>query len=327
MTRRRIRPQQWTPPAARRGRATPVMNLQVTRINGTGPEDVLVDEHARILTGVEDGRILRIDADGRRIDTLADTGGRPLGLEWLPDATLLVCDAHRGLLRVDLTDGSVTTWIAAGGSSRLNVCNNAAVAADGTVYLSDSSQRFPLSRWRADLMEHSGTGRLLRRDVDGTVEVVAEGLHFANGVALAADESFVVVAETGAYRLTRWWLSGARAGEREVFLDGLAGFPDNIATGPSGLIWVAQASPRNRLLDVAHARAPWLLTPLAAAPQRVQPQPGSVVWVLAVDAAGRVAREFRTVHDGFDMVTGVREHEGRLVLGSLTGHGVAAFDL
>jgi hypothetical protein len=53
------------------------------------------------------------------------------------------------------------------------------------------------------------------------------GLHFANGVALAADESFVAVAETGAYRLTRLWLSSPDPGRSDMLVDNLPGFPDN----------------------------------------------------------------------------------------------------
>ena len=38
-----------------------------------------------------------------------------------------------------------------------------------------------------------------------------DGLQFANGVVLSPDESYLLVAETGAYRITRLWLGGARA--------------------------------------------------------------------------------------------------------------------
>ena len=52
-------------------------------IGGRGPEDVIADERGRVLTGVEDGRVLRVDGlaePGRaRVETLAETGGRPLG--------------------------------------------------------------------------------------------------------------------------------------------------------------------------------------------------------------------------------------------------------
>ena len=119
---------------------------------------------------------------------------------------------------------------------------------DGSVYFSDSSRRFGIDHWRAELFEHSGTGRLVRLSPDDKVEVLLDGLQFANGVALAPDESFVCVAETTAYRVQRYWLKGARAGQRDLLIDNLGGFPDNLSTGTDGLIWVAQAAPRSKRL-------------------------------------------------------------------------------
>jgi sugar lactone lactonase YvrE len=46
--------------------------------------------------------------------------------------------------------------------------------------------------------------------------VVADGIWFANGVALSRDESFIVVAETFGCRLLRHWLKGEKAGSTEV---------------------------------------------------------------------------------------------------------------
>ena len=66
----------------------------------------------------------------------------------------------------------------------------------------------------------------------------------------------MVVAETGAYRLTRLWLSGPDAGRSDVLVDNLPGFPDNIARRDDGLIWIAMGSPRNAMLDRLAARAP-----------------------------------------------------------------------
>ena len=163
-----------------------------------------------------------------------------------PDGGLLVCDARRGLLRADLATGVVTTLVSEVDGRPIGFCNNAAVAADGTIYFSDSSRRFGVDAWKADLLEHSGTGRLLRRGLAAEVTVLADGLQFANGVALAPDGSFVVVAETAAYRLSKVWITGPRAGEVEVFVDNLPGFPDNVSTGTDGLFWVAMGSPGTR---------------------------------------------------------------------------------
>jgi sugar lactone lactonase YvrE len=298
---------------------------QLKPTGGTGPEDVAVDLDGNVYTGVSDGRILRLAPDGT-VRVVADTGGRPLGIEVHPDGDLVVCDAYRGLLRVDPVRGVMTVLVEDVDGERLLLCDNAAIARDGSVYFSDSSRRFTLAHWRADLMEHSGTGRLLRRDPSGRVEVMLSGLQFANGVALAADESFVAVAETGAYRVSRLWLSGPRAGEHDVLIDNLPGFPDNLSTGDGGRLWIAIPSPRNPLLDWAHARPPWVLRAIWAMPNGLQPPPEHTTWVMAVDADGRVVHDLQGRH-GYHMVTGVREHNGSLYLGSLIDSSVATVTL
>jgi hypothetical protein len=44
-----------------------------------------------LVTGVDDGRILRVGTAGQHV--VADTGGRPLGIEPAPDGRLIVYDA------------------------------------------------------------------------------------------------------------------------------------------------------------------------------------------------------------------------------------------
>lgn len=88
---------------------------------------------------------------------------------------------------------------------------------------------------------------MLRRDPSGDLQEIATGLEFANGVALASDESFLAVAETGAGRILRIEMTpGAGAGGRERFADNLPGLPDNLSTGADGTIWAALAHPAQR---------------------------------------------------------------------------------
>ncbi len=329
----RIRPIVWQPPAtparARQSHsAAPMPQPVLHPLPGIGPEDVVVAADGAVYTGLADGRILRVR--GGLVEVVAETGGRPLGIEADVEGALVVCDAARGLLRVQPGDGTIEDLVPAGtpiDGVPLRVCNNAAIAADGTIWFSDSTARFDLAHWKADLIEHSGTGRLLRRDPDGTVTTVLTGLHFANGVALAADESFVAVAETGAYRLTRLWLTGPQPGQRDVLVDNLPGFPDNIARGSDGLIWIAMGSPRNRTLDLLASRPPVLRRLLWALPDALLPQPADTVWVQAVDAAGRTVHDLQTATPGFSMVTGVREESGTVWLGSLHAKAIAHFRL
>jgi len=129
-------------------RPEPLLARRYVAIGGRGPEDVVADARGRVLTGVEDGRILRLDGlldpEAVRVETLADTGGRPLGLELLPDNGLLVCDAERGLLRIDLGDGSVRVLADSVAGEPLRFYSNVAALSDGSVYFTVSSRRYPL---------------------------------------------------------------------------------------------------------------------------------------------------------------------------------------
>jgi sugar lactone lactonase YvrE len=147
-------------------------------------------------TGTEDGSIWRVSKDGA-VTKVGDTGGRPLGIELLDRDRLLICDAEMGLLAMSTSTGVIERLATEAGGRRILVCNNAAVASNGDIWFSDSSSRYPLSRWKSDFLEHTRSGRLLCRRADGSIEVHVEGLAFANGVALAPDESFVCVAESG----------------------------------------------------------------------------------------------------------------------------------
>ena len=294
---------------------------------GEGPEDVLVDERGRVCSGLADGRIVRVAGLGGPVETIARVQGRPLGLEFLGEDELLVCASDAGLLAVTLSDGAVRTLVDRVAGAPLRAVNNAAVAADGTIYFTDSSQQFRIPEWRADLVQRTATGRLLRRTPDGEVAVLLAGLEFANGVALAADESWVAVAETGAARVRRLWLTGDRPGTVEDLVDDLPGHPDNIALGSDGLVWITLPSPRVSSLAAIHRLPRPLRALLSRLPRRLQPRPGRTLGVLAVDGSGREVHRFSGEIPGFEMLTGVREADGRLWFGSLTGSTLATLAL
>ncbi|MFF4395001.1 SMP-30/gluconolactonase/LRE family protein [Streptomyces sp. NPDC001480] len=310
-------------------RPTELVPRHYVAIGGRGPEDVVADDRGRVLTGVEDGRILRLDglADPgtARFQVLADTGGRPLGLELLPDGDLIVCDAERGLLRVGSGNGSVHVLADSVAGEPLRFASNVVALSDGSLCFTVSSRRHPLRHWMADLVEHTGTGRLLRlAPGGGSPEVLLEGLQFANGVAPSADESFLVVAETGARRLTRFRLTGPRAGTAEPFADDLPGMPDNIwRAGKSGPLWVALAGPPIPPLDLLHRTPPAVRSAAARAAAHAPFRPTGYAGVLAVDDDGATVHHLTRHRSGFRMVTSVCETDGHLVLGSLWERGVA----
>src|SRR5690349_6004599 len=115
-------------------------SLTVVPVPGRGAEDVLVDADGWVLTGTEDGSVFRVRPDGGRIDLVGDTGGRPLGLELLPDGRVLVCDARHGLLALDPATGRIETLATLARGQRMLLVDNAAVHSSGDVFFSDSSR-------------------------------------------------------------------------------------------------------------------------------------------------------------------------------------------
>jgi sugar lactone lactonase YvrE len=302
-------------------------DVEVLRLpSGVGPEDVVVDGAGRIVSGDADGRIWRWPADARTTTTpelLADTGGRPLGIELDPrDGSLIICDAYRGLLRLT-EDAAITDLTRDAGGTRILFCNNASVSRDGVVFFTDSSNRFPVSHWRRDLLEHRPNGRVLAYDpATGRTEVIATGFHFPNGVALTPDESSLMLVETVSHQLVRLPLTGGGP----VMLGDLPAYPDNMSPVGDGTYWIALASPR---VPIAERLLPHPMVRRVAAvlPTRLQPQPLPYSMTALVDGDGRILRTLHGPAGRYVMITGVRQHGGTLWLGSLTESGIGRVEL
>jgi sugar lactone lactonase YvrE len=283
---------------------------------GHGPEDVALDGDGRAITGLADGRIIRFEPEGGPPEEIARTGGRPLGIEVHPDGDgLIVCDADQGLLHV-LPNGDVHTLATGHDGLKFTITNNASVAPDGTIYFSVSSHKWPLTNYTTDLLERNSTGRLYRRDPNGDIDVLLDGMVFANGVALSGDGEFVLVAETGTYRINRVWLTGDRAGRSDVFVDNLPGFPDNLSEA-HGRFWCAFTRPRDRALDATWSR-PWTRTAIHRLPEQMQPKVSRHGFVAAFDPDARVVANLQDPSGRVAVTTGVRALGQLLYVGSLT---------
>lgn len=290
--------------------------LAVGKIDG--PEDPETDAQGRLYGGTNRGEVVRVDGDA--VEVFAQTGGRPLGLDFAPSGALIVADAKKGLLSI-APDGAVTTLIdAATGVDgvRLGFTDDVAVASDGTIYFSDASDKFGFGDHLLDMLEGRPHGRLIAYDpASAKATVLARDLYFANGVALSRDESFVAINETYRYRVTRHWLKGPKAGTTEVMLEGLPGFPDGISQSGRGTFWVAMFTVRNAAGDFLATR-PLLSRMVANLPRALWPKPEPYGLAIEIDEDGTI---LRSLHDPsgaqVQQVTAVHERDGTLYLGHL----------
>ena len=161
---------------------------------------------------------------------------------------LIVADSEKGLL--SLTEGgTLTTLVTEVDGQRMIFVDDLAIAKDGRIFFSDASQHFRLGEETLELFERRPSGRLLVYDpASQETKVLMENLYFANGVALAPDESFVIVVETFEHRIMRYWLKGPKTGTGDVFAENLPGYLDNVTEAPDGF-WLAIVGPRSDDLD------------------------------------------------------------------------------
>jgi len=256
-----------------------------------GPEDVAVRPgEGRVYTGIGDGSILSIDPVSGDTRFFANTGGRPLGVTF--DATgdtLYVADAKFGLLSVDRA-GSVSVLANEADGERATFADNLDVQGDGTVWFSAPTREHTLGQVTLDVWDSRPSGRLLRYDPrTKTTSVKLDNLFYANGVALAQDESFVLVAEFLAFRITRYWLKGEREGTHDVFVDGLPGYPDNITRTPDGNFLVGLSLQRLPGLDKARPH-PWKVKVIYRLPAFMKPKPQYPGYLMEFDPTGRLLR-------------------------------------
>lgn len=294
---------------------------------GRSPEDVALDSAGRIYGGFDDGRIMQLQPDGTQPKVFANTQGRPLGLAFDGAGNLLVADAVTGLLSIN-PKGEIATLANESDGTKFGSLNDLDVARDGTVYFTEASKKFPMSQFTSDLLEHRPNGRLLAYD-PGTQKsrTVFNGIHFANGVAISPDQSFVLVAETGKYRVMRVWLGGPRQGQSEVFVENLPGFPDGIASNGKDKFWLAIVAPRNKLLDKI-LPYPFLRKVVARLPKFLQPKPARYSFVLGLNSAGQVVENLQDPSNNcYAQIANVVERDGALYFGSIGESTIGKFSL
>ncbi|XP_049812926.1 adipocyte plasma membrane-associated protein Hemomucin-like [Schistocerca nitens] len=211
----------------------------------SGPES-LAERQGQLYTGLNGGHVVRIDPLTDQVTSVAKFGrscegpwdeeacGRPAGVKFASDGTLIVADMYYGLFRVDVDTGqswqlvSVNQTIA---GRRPGLPNGVETAPDGSIFWSDSSTAANFRNAIVEFLDDA-SGRVLRLDPEtGANTVLADELRFPNGLLLTPDQSHLYIAETGRNRILRCRLSD---GSVSTLVEGLPGAPDGLRPGPSG---------------------------------------------------------------------------------------------
>jgi sugar lactone lactonase YvrE len=183
------------------------------------------------------GEILAVDLDGSS-EIVTRSTSFPFCFDWRSDGTMLVTGGP-GLERFEAgppgAPGSLVphvdlTGLIDGG------WNEVLVDARGNAYV--NSPNFDMSQG-FDFEVGSRSGVVALVTPDGDARIVADGVAFPNGMAVTADGSTLIVAESFASRLAGWDIAGdGRLSNRRVWAS-VADGVDGISIDAEGAVWCA----------------------------------------------------------------------------------------
>lgn len=303
-----------------------------------GPEDVILDEDDHIYAGNRTGDIVRFLApDYSQQEIYAHIGGRPLGMAFSPDGSLLVCVGGMGLYRVTrerdvekLTDETNRSLFTVIDDSRLRLADDLDVAPDGRIYFSEATVRYDMHEWPVDSIEARGNGRIICYDPKtNSTQTILKNLVFPNGICMTHDGQSFLFAETWACRVSRYYFDGPKKGKVEPVIPNLPGYPDNINRASDGTFWLALVGMRTPSVDLA-MRMPGFRKRMA---RRIAPDE----WLYPNINTGCVVRfeESGQILDvmwdlggeNHPMITSMREHKGHLYIGGISNNRIGRLKL
>ncbi len=160
----------------------------------------------------------------------------------LPDGALAVALDGRGIHVFDPATGNDRR--AAYSDPNMRAVNALAAGPAGTLLATDGSAEESYGDWASDLMSRGRSGRLLSIDLPTrTVRVLAGGLRFAFGAAMAGEVT--LVSESWRHRV----VAVAADGSVRPMLDHLPVYPSRLSPASGGGYWLTAFIARTQLVE------------------------------------------------------------------------------
>jgi sugar lactone lactonase YvrE len=184
--------------------------------------------------------LIAVDLEGKS-EIIARVRSFPFCIDFLPDGRLLIVSARKQrLFRMEL-DASLTTYADLGVLSG-HPWNDVVVDGRGNAYVGNLGFDFPGGEF--------APGILALATRDGALRQVADGLSFPNGLAVTADNSTLIVAESYGNRLSAFDIAkDGGLSNRRVWADLDDGVPDGICLDVDNAVWYADV-PNKRCVRV-----------------------------------------------------------------------------
>jgi sugar lactone lactonase YvrE len=193
---------------------------------------------------IHDKRIKTADLDGR-VETAVELGFIPNAFGFRRDGSILVGDAMQR--QIHRWDGTALQPLANLAGITVFCLSDGIVDAQDRMYVGDIGYNF-----FDPTLEPVDTCVIACVEPDGRARVVADGLHFPNGMVVTPDGKTLIVGETMGHRLTAYDIQAdGSLAHRRVYAQ-LPGdvSPDGIALDAEGAVWLANPEGRFGALRV-----------------------------------------------------------------------------
>jgi sugar lactone lactonase YvrE len=189
------------------------------------------------------GEVVAVDLAGRS-EVIAHVKSLPLCTAFLPDGRLVIVSSPDGrLLRLE-ADGSLATHADLGQPG----WNDIVIDGRGNIYVNRAG-------FNPTAGEEFQPGFVFLVAADGSVRQVADDIAFPNGMAVTADNSTLIVADSYRHNLVAFDIGGdGGLSNRRIWAHLGDGVPDGICTDEQNAVWYA-AVPNKRCVRVAEGGA------------------------------------------------------------------------
>jgi sugar lactone lactonase YvrE len=184
------------------------------------------------------GEVLSVDLDGRS-EVVAEVKSLPLCTAFLPDGRMVIVSSADGQLLRREPDGSLVTHADLGQPG----WNDIVVDGRGNAYVNRVG-------FNPTAGEEFRPGFVHLVSADGSVRQVADDIAFPNGMAVTADNSTLIVADSYRHNLVAFDIDGdGGLSNRRIWADLGDGVPDGICTDEQNAVWYADV-PNQRCVRV-----------------------------------------------------------------------------
>lgn len=190
----------------------PIEPIPLSEIKTVGeglgrPEDVVVSKDGRVFVSHQE-QLAELGPDGS-VRAFGEDLGECNGINMLTDGRVVTTDytTRGGVRAVDPDSGKVEVLAQEAAGRNLAYTNYPVVDSQGSIWVSCSTQH---EGWLQAISTGADDGFIVRIDPDGSSSVVAEGVVFANGMALDADESYLYCCQTSPGNVVRFAINDDR---------------------------------------------------------------------------------------------------------------------